>query len=157
MRVSVSKFASLSGFCRKTGIGQPFWRRLDFLVIPVGAFDEANGETRAALSTPRDQIAQIAPGIAQVGLHDDAGVRPIAKFAFGEERFEKFERGVFVRVTLHVEIHERAKLARASQNRAQLRREMRDRVGRIGRIHLRIERGNFHGEIHDRKKLRVRA
>ena len=153
MRVSVSKFASLSGFCRKTGHRQPFWRRLDLFVIPVGAFDEANGETRAALATPLDQIAQIALGVAQIGLNDDAGVRPIAKFGFGEERFEKFERGIFVRVTLHVEVHEGAQLARAAQDRAQLRREMRDRVLRIGRIHLRIERGDFHGDIHDRKKF----
>ena len=80
MRVSVSKLASLSGFCRKTGIGQPFCVRFDFFVIPVGAFDQANGETRAALATPRNQIAQIASGVAQIGLHDDAGVRPIAKF-----------------------------------------------------------------------------
>ena len=35
----------------------------------------------------------------------------------------------------------------------QLRREMRDRVRRIGRIHLRIERGDFYREIDDRKKF----
>ena len=27
---------------------------LDFFVIPVGAFDQTNGETRAALATPRN-------------------------------------------------------------------------------------------------------
>ena len=34
---------------------------------------------------------------------------------------------------------------------------MRNRVGRIGRIHLRIERGDFYGKIYDRKKFRAFA
>ena len=129
-------------------------RRFDFLVIPVGAFHQADGEARAALPAPIDQIAQIALGVAQVGLNDDAGVRPIREFRLGEERFEKFERGVFVRVTLHVEIDEGADLARAAQDRAQLRREMRDRVLRVGRIHLRIERRDFHGDDSRPEKAR---
>ena len=132
-------------------------RGLDALVIPIRAFHEANGETRAALARPVDQVAQIALGVAQVGLDDDPGVRPIVEFRFGEERFEKIERGIFVRVTLHVEVDERAEFFRAAQNRAQLRREMRDGVLRIGRIHLRIERGDFYRQIDDRKKLGVFA
>src|SRR5205807_9373981 len=102
-------------------------RRLDLLVIPVSAFDEADGETRATRPAPIEQVPQIALGVAQIRLDDDAGVRPAAKFRLGEERPEKFERRIFVRVTFHVEIHERAQLARAPQNRAPLRREMRDR------------------------------
>ena len=102
---------------------------------------------------PFDQVPQIAFGIAQIRLDDDAGVRPIAEFRLGEKRPEKFERRIFVRVTLHVEIDEGADLARAPQDRAQLRGEMRDRVRRIGRIHLRIERGDFYGDIDDRKQF----
>ena len=34
---------------------------------------------------------------------------------------------------------------------------MSDRVLRVGRIHLRIERGNFHGNVHDREELGVFA
>src|SRR2546430_12551992 len=47
---------------------------------------------------------------SQVSLNDDSDVRPIAKFRFGKKRFEKRERGIFVRVTFHVEVHERAEL-----------------------------------------------
>ena len=145
MRVQVSKLASLSGFCRKTGTTPAVLRRFDLFVIPVGAFHEADGEARSARAAPIDQVAQIALGVAQVSLNDDAGVRPILEFRLGEERSEKFERGIFVRVALHVEIDEGADFLRAAQDRAELRREMRDRILRVGRIHLRIERGDFYG------------
>ena len=74
-----------------------------------------------------------------------------------KELLEKFERGVFMRVTLHVEIDEGADLFRAAQDGAQLGREVSDRVLRVGRIHLRIERGDFDRKIHDREKLGVFA
>ena len=127
--------------------------RFDFLVIPIGAFDQANGETRAACAAPIDQVPQIFFGIAQISLDDDAGVRPIEKLRFGEERPEKFERGVFVRVTFHVEVDEGAEFARAAQDGTQFAAEVRDGIGRIGRIHLRIERGDFYGNINDGKQL----
>ena len=60
-----------------------------------------------------------------------------------------------MRVAFHIEINEGAEFAGATQNCPQLRREMRNGVSRIGRIHLRIERGDFHGEIYDRKKLGI--
>ena len=84
-------------------------------------------------------------------------MRPVAELRLGEERPEKFERGVFVCITLHVEINEGADFARPAQDRAQLRREMRYRIFGIGRIHLRIERGNFHRHVHDREELDVLA
>src|SRR4029077_1052855 len=74
---------------------------------------------------------------------------------FGAERFEKVEGSVFMGVTFHVEVDKRAQLARAAQDRPELRPEMRDRAGWIGRVHLRIERGNFYREIYDWKKLGV--
>src|ERR1700731_545809 len=75
------------------------------------------------------------------------------KFGFTEKHFEKLERGVFMRVSLHIEIDERAELPRAAQNRAQLAAKMHDRISRIRRIHLRVERGDFYGEIDDWKQL----
>ncbi len=130
---------------------------LDPLVIPIGPFDQAHGETRAAPAAPLDQVAQVALGVAQVGLDDDAGMRPIAELRLGEERFEKLERAVFMRVALHVEIDEGAQLPGAADDRPQLRREVRDRVRRVGRVHLRVERGNFNRHIHYREKLAVAA
>ena len=84
-------------------------------------------------------------------------MRPILELLFGEDRFEKFERRIFVRVTFHVEIDEDAKFSRAAQNRLQLWHEMRNCTGQIGRVHLRIERGNFDGKIHNREELGISA
>ena len=80
-------------------------------------------------------------------------MRPIEKFGLAEKRPEKLERRIFMRVTFHVEVDERAEFAGAPQNRTQLRGEVRNGVGRIGRVHLRIERGNFYGNINDREKI----
>src|SRR5207253_4381047 len=98
----------------------------DFFVVPVRAFDEPDGETGPARATPLDQIAQILFRIAQVGLNNDASMRPIVEFGFGADFFEKIERCIFVSITFHVEVDERAQLARAAQNRPELWREMRD-------------------------------
>ena len=52
MRVQLSKLASLSGFCRKTGKTPAVLRRFNFFVIPIGAFYQANGEARSARAAP---------------------------------------------------------------------------------------------------------
>ena len=62
-----------------------------------------------------------------------------------------------MRIAFHVEIDESAKLFGAVQDWPQLRSEMREGVGRIGRINLRIERGNFYGDIYDGEELGVLA
>ena len=72
---------------------------------------------------------------------------PIAKFRLGQERFEKLERDILMRKTFHVEIDECAEFFGAAQDRTQLWREMRDSVGRVGRIDLRVKSGDFHREI----------
>ncbi len=111
----------------------------DLLVIPVGPLDEANGETRAALAAPGDQVAQVALGVAQVGLDDDAGVRPVAKFVLGEEGAEQLERRVFVRVAFHVEIDKGAEVACAPEEGTKPGSEVRDGVSRVGRVHLGVK------------------
>jgi hypothetical protein len=132
-------------------------RRLDLLVIPVSALHESHGETRASLPAPFDQVREVAFRIAQVGLDHDAGVRPVAELRLVEQRPEKFQRRVFVRVALHVEIDEGSDFARAAQDRAQLRREVRDCVLRVCRVHLRIKRGDFYRHVDDREQLGVFA
>ena len=144
-------------FFEKDWTSPPILARFYFFEIPVGAFNQSDSESSSARASPVEQIAQIVFGISQISLNDNSNLRPVAKFTFGKERFEKLERRVFVRVTFHVEIHERAEFLRASKNWAQFRPEMRDCVGRIGRIHLRIKRGNFYGKINDRKQLGIFA
>src|SRR5205823_11765969 len=65
--------------------------RFYFFKIPVRAFDQTNGESCAASAAPIEQIAQVVFCISQISLDHDADVRPISKFAFGEERFERSE------------------------------------------------------------------
>src|SRR5207244_5345536 len=69
----------------------------------------------------------------------DLGMRPIFELLLGENRFEQFKSDVFVRVTLHVEIDKSPELSRAAQERSQLRREMGNCIGWIGRTDLRSE------------------
>jgi len=71
---------------------------------------------------------------------------------------KQFESRVFERVTFHVEIDKRAELAcAAGESGTQLGPEMGNSIGRSGRIHLRIQRGDFDRQIYDREKLRVYA
>ena len=82
-------------------------------------------------------------------------MRPIFELLFGEDRFEKLQRRILVRVTFHVEVDEGTELSRPPHDRSQFRREMRDRLVRIGRIHLRIKCGDFHREIYNGEKLGI--
>ena len=132
-------------------------RRFYFFVVPIGAFDEPNGEPCSARPSPCNQITQISFGVAQVSLNHDTSVRPVVKLRLREKRAKEFDRRVFVRIAFHVEIDESAKLFGAVQDWPQLRSEMREGVGRIGRIHLRIERRNFYGDIYDGEELGVLA
>ena len=87
----------------------------DFLVVPIGALHQPHGEPRPASAAPIDQIDKVVLGIAEIGLNDDAGVRPIPELLFAEQCFEKLDRCVLVGVTLHVEVHKRAQLAGAGR------------------------------------------
>ena len=86
-------------------------------VVPVCAFYESHGESRAACLAPVEELAQIGLYIPQIRLDHDPGVRPLFELRLGEHRFEKFKRDVFVIVTFHVEINEGAELSCAAQNR----------------------------------------
>ncbi len=143
------------GLLQPDGAAPAVLRGFNLFVVPIGAFDEANGEAGAAFPRPLDQVTQVALGVAQISLNDNAGVRPFVELGLGEERFEKLEGGVFVRVALHIEIDERAEFLGAAQDRAQLRREMGDRVFRVGWIHLRVECGDFHREVYDGEEVHV--
>src|SRR5436853_517731 len=92
---------------------ETFARKNPFFEIPVGAFNQSNGEPGSASTSPIEQIAQIVFRIAQISLDYNSHVRPVAKFSFGKERSEKFERRVLVRVTFHIEVYEGAELLRA--------------------------------------------
>ena len=111
-------------------------RRSERLVIPISALDQPHGEARPARARPVDQIDKVFFRLAQIGLNNDAGVRPITKLRLAAQRFEKLERDVFERKTFHVEIDKRAELFGAAHNGTQLGREVRDGISRVGWINL---------------------
>src|SRR5262245_51067025 len=80
---------------------------------------------------------------------------PIPKLFLGENGFEQLKGSIFVRIAFHVEIDKSTELPRATQQRAQLGREMGNRVRRIGWIDLRIERRNFNRKIYDRETFGI--
>src|SRR6266542_1828782 len=133
--VRVSKFASL--WLLKIYRTIPaVLERLRRFVIPICALDQSDCEARVSFTAPLDQVAQIGLRISQIRLHDDPDMRPIFELVLRQNSFEELKSGIFVRITLHIEIDKRSELYSAAQKRPQLRREMRNCVGRIGRIHL---------------------
>ena len=82
-------------------------------------------------------------------------MRPISKLLFSENGFEQLESRIFERITFHIEINECTELACAAEERPKLGPKMSNSIGRGGRIHLRIQRGDFDREIYDREKLRI--
>ena len=64
-------------------------RGFDLLVVPIRTFDETDSETRPALARPIDQVPQVALGVTQVSLDDNAAVRPVLELSLGKERLEE--------------------------------------------------------------------
>src|SRR5437016_12993652 len=95
--------------------------------------------------------------MSQIRLNNEPGILPIFKLVLGQNSFEQLKSGIFVRVTFHVEIDKSAELARATQERSQLGREMGNCIRWIRRIYLRIERRNFDRQIYNWKELRIFA
>ena len=115
--------------------------------VPISAFNQADGDPAFLRGGPLDQLAHVARGIAQVGLHRDAEVRAVREFRLGEHALEKIERHILQAVMLHVEIDEDAALLREPQDRAQALAEMLDGILRRAGMDLRIERGNFNRDV----------
>ena len=89
------------------------------LVVPVGALDEPHRERPAAAAPPVDQRLEVVAGVAQVGLHDHAGLVEGAELLFVEQFGEDRVGEVAVAELLEVEIDEGAALRRAAHDRAQ--------------------------------------
>ena len=89
------------------------------LVVPVGALDQADRDRRAAAAGPVDERAQVAFGVAQVGLDDDAGVGEVAELVFVEQLREDGVGQVAVAELLEVEVEEDAAVAGLAEDRPQ--------------------------------------
>ena len=131
--------------------------RKNRLVVPIGAFHEAHADGAGVFPRPRDEVAEVALAVAQVGLQRDADRGLFAKLVFFEDGFEKREREILQLVALHVEVDERADFARAAENRAESLLQRCDGIRRIGRMHVGRERGDFHRQIQSRESCAVHA
>ena len=62
--------------------------RMDRLVVPIRALDEAHPHRRTARAGPGGEVGEIADGVAQIGLEDDPEVVPVAELLLESHRFE---------------------------------------------------------------------
>ena len=121
------------------------------LVVPVGALDEPHRERPAAAAAPVDQRPEVVAGVAQVGLHDHAGLVEGAELFFVEQFGEHRVGEVAVAELLEVEIDEGAVLRRAAHDRAQRVFDGGRRTAKIERVDLRVQRGDLDRDVDARQ------
>jgi hypothetical protein len=124
--------------------------RDDGLVVPIRALHEPHGDALPLGARPVDHVAQIGLGVLEVSLHREAALRAIGELRLGENRFEEAQREVLHRVALHVHADEGAEFLRAAQHGAEALAELRDGGVGIGRVNLRVEGGELHGDVQAR-------
>ena len=114
--VSRSKLRSQSALSSNTGARPAVLARLDDLVVPVGALDQADRQRLRARRSRRAQArsrSSCCGRVAQVGLQHDPGRRPVAELGLGEQLEARSSSGRLARVErLHVDVQVRAELAR---------------------------------------------
>ena len=106
------------------------------LVVPVRPLDQPHPDRRPAPLGPVGEGPQVALGLGQVRLDDDADVGPVAELGLDEHLAEDVEGQVLVGVLLHVDVDERAQLAAVRQDRPQ---PVQDALGRrlgVDRVEL---------------------
>ena len=88
---------------------------LDRLCVPVGTLDEPDGDLSSGALGPLDDPLGILIAASQVGLHGQPG----GEVDFLAASLEEFEREVFERVVLHVEVDQHASLCCLLKNWAE--------------------------------------
>ena len=117
------------------------------LVVPVGALDEAHGERPAAAAAPGHQGLEVVARVAQVGLHDHAGLVVGAKLLFVEQLGEDGVGEVAVAELLEVEVDEGAARHGPAHDRSQGVLDGVDRAAEVERVDLRVERGDLDRDV----------
>ena len=93
--------------------------------------------TRLALARPVDEAADVVLGVAQVRLHDHAGLVVGGELLLVQELLEDGEREIAVAELLEVEVHEGAGLLRLAEDRAQTVLDRVHRAAEVQRVDLR--------------------
>ena len=119
---------------------------LDRLVIPVGAFYQADGDLCLVLFCPADQVDQILVSVPEIGLQDDADVGVVPVFQL--QAAVEFDDDCLVAVAFHVDTQETVQLNHLVTDPAHLLQHGLDRALEILGIGQGKERGRLDRHIH---------
>ena len=100
--------------------------RDDSLIVPISSLDQADGDSTLLRPRPGSNVTQVGFAILEISLEGQSALRRIEKLRLRENGFEKLQREVLRRITLHVEIDECAELLGAPQHWTQPSREFFD-------------------------------
>ena len=111
------------------GIGLPFfgkYRRLIIalrsqhrFIIPISPFHQPNPKWDAALFGTCQQQLQIFFTVAQISLHHNPNIAPIAKFRLIHNLHKNTARHITIVILLHIDVNLSAAFTRQPQNGAQ--------------------------------------
>ncbi len=125
---------------------------LDRLVVPIRALDQAYRDDAAVLAGPADQAANVVLRVAQVRLHDHAGLIVASELVLLEELLKHGEGEIAVAELLEVEIHERTRLLGFAEDGAQAVLDRLHRAAEVERVDLREERGDLDRDVDARQR-----
>ena len=134
------------GLSTPDGNRPPHLLRVDRLVVPIGALDEANRHLTAGSLRPLDDPGGVVVPGTQVGLHREARVE-VDLFAAPHEQLEG---EILERKLLHVEVDQDALLLRLQEQGAERLDETLDRTSGIDGICLRVKRTDLDRDIRSR-------
>ena len=129
------------------GQGPAVLAGVDYFLIPIRAFDEANSEGLSSLKAPVEQFAQILECVVQVGLDGDARVGIALELRVFEYGPVDGEREVLEFAMLHIEVQERFLFDCLAKDRRKTRLGRGNGVPVRDRPQLRVERRRFDGDV----------
>jgi hypothetical protein len=88
------------------------------LRVPVGALDQPHRHRAAPPGRPLDEPLEVVDRLLEVRLDDDPGIQ-VDELCLVQERPEELEGQILGPVVLHVQVHERAAIARRAEKGAQ--------------------------------------
>ena len=120
---------------------------LDDFVIPIGALDQANGERRAAFGSKGEDPVEVVVGGFQVGLDDDAEVRPGGEIGIERDPLEQAVGDLVKVPLLEIEIDEGAEFLRAQEQGTHAAQQPLHAAVGIDRIEQVIHGGKFERDV----------
>ncbi len=144
-----SNARSLSAFSSKTGALQPCWRASTTSWSQYAPLTSrtTSGEARGVRARPGLHDVERLRRVAQVGLQDDPGARPVGELGLGEQLEDELDDRLARVVGLHVDVQVRAEVLGGAQQLAQARAGVALAALRRVRAQQRGEGGDLHREV----------